>query len=46
MGEMTEMVLDGLLCQVCGGVIDGGESGYPRYCSDECEAAHDEGEED
>ncbi len=36
MGETTEMILDGLLCQACGSFIDGEEPGYPRNCED-CE---------
>lgn len=36
MGETTEMILDGLLCQVCGSFIEGEEPGYPRNCED-CE---------
>lgn len=34
MGEIAEMMLDGTLCQVCGGIIDGDTPGYPRYCQD------------
>ena len=34
MGEVAEMMLDGTLCQVCGGVIDGTTPGYPRTCED------------
>lgn len=34
MGEIAEMMLDGTLCQVCGSIIDGDTSGYPRYCED------------
>lgn len=34
MGEISEMMLDGTLCQVCGSVIDGDTPGYPRYCLD------------
>ena len=34
MGEIAEMMLDGTLCQVCGGIIDGDTPGYPRYCED------------
>ncbi len=30
------MVLDGLLCECCGLLIDGEEPGYPRKCED-CE---------
>lgn len=32
MGEAANMVLDGLLCQCCGELIDGEEVGYPRTC--------------
>lgn len=34
MGEVAEMMLDGTLCQICGGVIDGDAPGFPRYCED------------
>ncbi|MGL4695225.1 hypothetical protein [Enterococcus larvae] len=39
MGEIAEMVLDGTLCDVCGGVFDDivageEEPGYPRTCED------------
>lgn len=34
MGEAAEDVLEGLLCQCCGELIDGEEPGYPRYCED------------
>lgn len=33
MGEFADMVLEGLLCEQCGGYIDGAESGYPRLCA-------------
>lgn len=33
MGEIAEMMLDGLLCESCGGVIDMEESGHPRRCA-------------
>jgi hypothetical protein len=36
MGEIVEMILDGLLCECCGCLIDEQESGYPRKCED-CE---------
>lgn len=36
MGETTEMILDGFLCQSCCSFIDGEEPGYPRNCED-CE---------
>lgn len=41
MGQMTDAVLDGLLCQSCGGFIDGEEPGYPRNCED-CEEENEE----
>lgn len=34
MGEAAELIIEGVLCQVCGGMIDGEESGYPRSCED------------
>ncbi|WP_268811922.1 hypothetical protein [Brevibacillus reuszeri] len=37
MGEVTDMMLSGLLCQVCGAYMDDFEEpGYPRTCED-CE---------
>ncbi|SNZ14517.1 hypothetical protein SAMN05421503_2439 [Terribacillus aidingensis] len=36
MGEAAELIIEGVLCEACGGVIDGEESGYPRCCED-CE---------
>jgi hypothetical protein len=36
MGEIAEMMLEGILCQSCGVYIDEGEAqGFPRTC-DEC----------
>jgi len=35
MGEITEMILEGILCQGCGVYIGDG-IGYPRFCK-ECE---------
>jgi len=32
MGEISEMMLDGTLCQCCGEVLDGTSPGFPRYC--------------
>lgn len=34
MGEAADMVLEGLLCQSCTELIDGEETGFPRYCED------------
>ncbi len=36
MGDIADMMLDGLLCERCGELIDGVELGYPRLCED-CE---------
>lgn len=36
MGDIADMMLDGLLCERCGELIDGEEPGYPRCCED-CE---------
>lgn len=36
MGEAADDLLEGLLCQVCGSVIDGQSPGFPRDC-DWCE---------
>lgn len=36
MGETVDMILDGILCETCGALIDGEASGYPRPCED-CE---------
>jgi hypothetical protein len=41
MGEVTEMILDGLLCERCGTVVDGQEAGFPRLCED-CEKEPDD----
>jgi predicted Zn-ribbon and HTH transcriptional regulator len=34
MGEIAEMILEGVICQYCGSLIDGEETGYPRTCDD------------
>ena len=36
MGEIAEMVLDGILCESCGAMVDGYAAGYPRMCAN-CE---------
>lgn len=41
MGEITEMVLEGLLCCRCGSFIDENTGGYPRKCKD-CKEESDE----
>ena len=33
MGEIAEMMLDGMLCQCCGDFL-GTDNGYPTYCAD------------
>lgn len=39
MGEMAEMMLEGILCEACGVYIDDdGDEGFPRYCSRRCAA--------
>lgn len=32
MNQMTELILEGVLCEQCGGFIDGEETGYSRTC--------------
>jgi hypothetical protein len=35
MGEISQMILKGILCEVCGAYIeDWEEPGYPRKCED------------
>lgn len=34
MGDISEMILEGILCQQCGGLVDGDVAGYPRKCND------------
>lgn len=36
LGEAADDILEGLMCQCCGALIDGEEPGYPRNC-EECE---------
>lgn len=44
MGEISEMMLDGTLCESCGVFIDEGE-GFPRRCLGCEEEIRDEGDE-
>jgi hypothetical protein len=45
-GEIAEMVLNGILCEQCGAYIaDGEEAGYPRLCATCAIAAEEEFEE-
>jgi len=39
MGDIADMMIEGLLCQQCGSHIDGETPGHPRYCAD-CEYEH------
>lgn len=41
MGETTEMILEGILCESCGVFIDDANPGYPRRCED-CEEYNNE----
>lgn len=34
MGEVAELMIEGVLCTECGGVVDGEAVGYPRPCDD------------
>jgi len=36
MGDIADMILEGLLCEGCGAYIDGDGDGVPRRCGD-CE---------
>lgn len=40
MGQITELVLDGVLCQVCGVAMDEEVPGFPRSCPDCVEVNH------
>lgn len=39
MSETVDMVLEGILCEQCGEIVDGEETGFPRIC-DTCEEAN------
>lgn len=43
MGEVADLVIDGILCQLCGTLVDGSATGYPRSCED-CEEPEEEDE--
>lgn len=34
MGDITDMILEGLLCELCGQYIESEPQGYPRLCGD------------
>lgn len=36
MGEIADMMLEGMLCEGCGEYIDDNDGGIPRYCSESC----------
>lgn len=36
MGEIADGMIGGDFCEMCGVVLVGEGSGYPRYCSAEC----------
>jgi hypothetical protein len=45
MGEIADMMIDGILCQYCGSFIDDDHGGYPRSCgcvSDDIEVRADQ----
>lgn len=37
MGEIADMILEGIICATCGLFIDGEQPGHPRECED-CKA--------
>lgn len=41
MGEVAELVLEGVFCNQCGSTVDGRAVGYPRPC-DDCAEEEDE----
>ena len=42
MGEAADLILEGVLCQSCGGLIDEQGRGFPTCC-EECEVTHHSG---
>lgn len=36
MGEIADMMLEGVLCEGCGGYLDAEPDGIPGYCSEQC----------
>ena len=34
MGDISDMILEGILCRTCGGLVEGKEKGFPRDCRD------------
>lgn len=45
MGEIADMVLDGILCEQCGEYIDDPGPGYPRLCAG-CQLTEEEEAQD
>ena len=45
MGEAANDILSGLMCQHCGGFIDGQEPGFPRSCS-RCRRLYEEDDDE
>ena len=41
MGEVTEMILEGILCELCGVYIDDDPPGVPRKCKNCAEGIPD-----
>jgi hypothetical protein len=41
MGDITGMILDGILCEQCGVFIDEDYGGFPRNC-DDCKSAKEQ----
>lgn len=39
MGDIADMMIEGVLCEGCGIYIEGEPPGYPRRCKD-CKPAH------
>lgn len=44
MGEISDMILEGILCQECGGFV-GEACGYPRTCDDCLSTNNENGDE-
>lgn len=34
MGDIADMMINGLICEACGAGLEGGASGHPRLCDD------------
>ena len=39
MGEIADLMLEGVLCEHCGVALYGEAPGHPRYCSKRCKRA-------